>query len=132
LLGRPYVIAGRVVRGDKIGRTLGFPTLNLRIKHTLLPVTGVFAVTVSGLDAQPLPGVANIGIRPTIADGLKPVLEVHLLNFDRDVYGAHVSVNFLHKLRGEQKFASLEALKTQIGDDVLATRAYFSSSLNAL
>lgn len=132
LLGRAYVMAGRVVRGDKIGRTLGFPTLNLRIKHTLLPVTGVFAVTVSGLDAQPLPGVANIGVRPTVADGLKPVLEVHLLNFDREVYGAHVSVNFLHKLRSEQKFASLDALKTQIGCDVLAARAYFASSFDAL
>lgn len=132
LLGRAYVIAGRVVRGEKIGRTLGFPTLNLRIKHTRLPVAGVFAVTVSGIDAQPLPGVANIGVRPTIAAGLRPVLEVHLLNFDRDIYGMHVSVNFLHKLRGEQKFASLDALKAQINCDVLAVRAYFAPSFDAL
>jgi riboflavin kinase/FMN adenylyltransferase len=127
LLGRAYVIAGRVVRGEKIGRTLGFPTLNLRIKHTRLPVAGVFAVTVSGIDAQPLPGVANIGVRPTVAAGLQPLLEVHLLNFDRDIYGMHVSVNFLHKLRGEEKFASLDLLKTQIGRDVVAARDYFDA-----
>lgn len=127
LLGRAYVIAGRVVQGDKIGRTLGFPTLNLRIKHTLLPIAGVFAVTVSGIDAQPLPGVANIGVRPTVASGLRPVLEVHLLDFDRDIYGAHVSVNFLHKLRGEEKFASLNLLKAQIGRDVVAARDYFDA-----
>jgi riboflavin kinase/FMN adenylyltransferase len=129
LLGRAYVIAGRVVRGEKIGRTLGFPTLNLRIKHTRLPVAGVFAVTVSGIDAQPLPGVANIGVRPTVAAGLQPLLEVHLLNFDRDIYGMHVSVNFLHKLRGEEKFASLDLLKTQIGRDVVAARDYFDAHL---
>ncbi|TBR07045.1 MAG: bifunctional riboflavin kinase/FAD synthetase [Rugosibacter sp.] len=127
LLGRAYVIAGRVVRGEKIGRTLGFPTLNLRIKHTRLPVAGVFAVTVSGIDAQPLPGVANIGVRPTVAAGLRPVLEVHLLNFDRDIYGMHVSVNFLHKLRSEEKFASLDLLKAQIGRDVVAARDYFDA-----
>lgn len=126
LLGRAYVIAGRIVHGDKVGRTLGYPTLNIRIKHTLLPLTGVFAVTVTGINAQPMPGVANIGVRPTIADGLRPVLEVHLLNFDRDIYGAHVTVNFLHKLRGEKKFASLDLLTAQITRDVAAARVYFA------
>ena len=128
LLGRPYVIAGRVMHGKKIGRTLGFPTLNLRIKHARLAVSGIFAVTVAGIDAQPLPGAANIGVRPTLADGLRPVLEVHLLDFDRDIYGAHVTVNFLRKLRDEEKFASLDLLKAQIGRDVTAVRAYFAAA----
>lgn len=131
LLGRAYVIAGRVVHGDRIGRTLGFPTLNLRIKHARLPVSGVFAVTVSGIDDKPLSGVANIGVRPTLADGLRPVLEVHLLDFDRDIYGAHVTVNFLHKLRSEEKYASLDLLKAQISRDVAAVRAFFGAYPNS-
>ncbi|HEY8856839.1 MAG TPA: bifunctional riboflavin kinase/FAD synthetase [Rugosibacter sp.] len=127
LLGRSYVMTGRVMHGEKIGRTLGFPTLNLHIKHTRLPLTGVFAVTVSGIDTRPLPGVANIGVRPTLGEGLKPVLEVHLLNFDNDVYGKHVSVDFLHKIRDEQRFASLDALKAQITRDTVAARIYFAA-----
>lgn len=128
LLGRPYVIAGRVMRGRQLGRTLGFPTLNLRIKHARLALSGVFAVGVSGIAARPLPGAANIGLRPTLADGLQPVLEVHLLDFDREIYGAHVTVNFLRKLRDEEKFASLDLLQAQIARDVVAVRAYFASS----
>jgi riboflavin kinase/FMN adenylyltransferase len=130
LLGRPYVISGRVGHGDKIGRTLGFPTANIQLKRKRLPLTGVFAVTVSGLGEQPLPGAASIGVRPTLADGLKPVLEVHLLDFDRSIYGAHVTVNFLHKLRNEEKYASLDALKAQIVRDVAAVRTYFESGNN--
>jgi riboflavin kinase/FMN adenylyltransferase len=130
LLGRPYVISGRVGHGDKIGRTLGFPTANIQLKRKRLPLTGVFAVTVSGLGEQPLPGAASIGVRPTLADGLKPVLEVHLLDFDRSIYGAHVTVNFLHKLRNEEKYASLDALKAQIARDVAAVRTYFESGNN--
>lgn len=130
LLGRPYVISGRVGHGDKIGRTLGFPTANIQLKRKRLPLTGVFAVTVSGLGEQPLPGAASIGVRPTLADGLKPVLEVHLLDFDRSIYGAHVTVNFLHKLRNEEKYASLDALKAQIARDVASVRTYFESGNN--
>jgi riboflavin kinase/FMN adenylyltransferase len=84
-------------------------------------------VTVSGLDKRHLPGAANLGLRPTLGEGLKPVLEVHLLDFARDIYGAHVTVHFLHKLRDEAKFASLEALAAQIGRDVAAARDYFSN-----
>jgi riboflavin kinase/FMN adenylyltransferase len=126
LLGRPYVIAGRVVHGDKIGRKYGFPTANVQLRRKRMPLTGVFAVTVSGLDERQLPGAANLGVRPTLAEGMKPVLEVHLFDFDRNIYGSHVTVHFLHKLREERKFASLDELKTQIARDVADTRAYFS------
>jgi len=125
LLGRPYVIAGRIVSGERIGRTLGFPTANIRIKHQRLALSGVFAVSVAGLGEQPLPGAASLGVRPTVADGLKPLLEVYLLDFDREIYGAHVRVNFLHKLRDEEKYASLDGLKAQIAVDVAAVRKYF-------
>ena len=127
LLGRAYVIAGRVMHGEKIGRTLGFPTANIQVRRKRLPLSGVFAVTVSGIAAEPLPGAASIGVRPTLAEGLKPVLEVHLLDFDRDIYGSHVDVNFLHKLRDEAKYDSLAALKTQIARDVDAVRDFFSA-----
>ena len=127
LLGRSFVIAGRVMHGEKIGRTLGFPTANIQVKRKRLPLSGVFAVTVSGIAAEPLPGAASIGVRPTLAEGLKPVLEVHLLDFDRDVYGSHVDVNFLHKLRDEAKYDSLDALKAQIARDVAAVRDFFSA-----
>lgn len=127
LLGRSYCIAGRVAHGDKIGRTLGFPTANIRIKHKKLPMTGVFAVSVSGLGDAPVHGAASLGVRPTLGDGLRPVLEVHLLDFARDIYGAHVTVNFLHKLRDEAKYESLELLKAQIARDVADVRAYFES-----
>ncbi|MBI5898773.1 MAG: bifunctional riboflavin kinase/FAD synthetase [Rhodocyclales bacterium] len=127
LLGRPFVIAGRVMDGKKIGRGIGFPTANIQVRRKRLPLAGVFAVTVSGIGERPLPGAANIGVRPTVAEGLKPVLEVHLLDFDRDIYGMHVDVNFLHKLRSEAKFESLDALKAQIARDVADVRAYFQS-----
>ena len=127
LLGRSYCIAGRVAHGDKIGRTLGFPTANIRIKHKKLPMTGAFAVSVSGLGEAPVHGAASLGVRPTLGDGLRPVLEVHLLDFARDIYGAHVTVNFLHKLRDEAKYESLELLKAQIARDVADVRAYFES-----
>jgi riboflavin kinase/FMN adenylyltransferase len=124
LLGRPYVIDGRVVHGDKIGRQIGFSTANIRIKHDPLPMTGVFAVEVGGLGDQPLPGVANLGVRPTLGAS-RPLLEVHLFDFDRDIYGAHLSVRFVHKLRDEQKFSSFDALKAQIALDAQAARAHF-------
>lgn len=124
LLGRPYIIDGQVAHGDKIGRQLGFATANIRIKHNPLPMTGVFAVEVRGLGDQPLPGVANLGIRPTVG-GTRPLLEVHLFDFDRDIYGAHLSVRFVHKLRNEQRFPNFDALKAQIAADAVAARAFF-------
>ena len=124
LLGRPYIIDGQVTHGDKIGRQLGFATANIRIKHNPLPMTGVFAVEVSGLGETPLPGVANLGIRPTVG-GTRPLLEVHLFDFNRDIYGAHISVRFVHKLRCEQRFPNLDALKAQIAADAASARAFF-------
>lgn len=125
LLGRPYIIDGQVAHGEKIGRQLGFATANIRIKHNPLPMAGVFAVEVSGLGDRPLPGVANLGIRPTVG-GTRPLLEVHLFDFDRDIYGAHISVRFVKKLRDEQRFPNFDALKAQIAADAAAARAYFS------
>lgn len=124
LLGRPYVIDGQVSHGDKIGRQIGFATANIRIKHNPLPMTGVFAVEVAGIGDKPWPGVANLGIRPTVG-GTRPLLEVHLFNFDRDIYGAHISVRFVHKLRDEQRFPNFDALKAQIAADAAAARAFF-------
>jgi riboflavin kinase/FMN adenylyltransferase len=126
LLGRPYSIAGRVVHGGKIGRKLGFPTANIQLKRKRVALTGVFAVTVSGLDKRHLPGAASLGVRPTLGHGLRPVLEVHLFDFDREVYGAHLTVHFLHKLRDEAKYDTLEALTAQIARDVATTQDYFA------
>ena len=108
----------------EMGRKLGFPTANIRIKHNPLPMTGVFAVAVDGLGPEPLPGVANLGIRPTVG-GTRPLLEVHLFNFNRDIYGAHIAVRFLQKLRDEQRFPNFDALKAQIAADAAAARAFF-------
>ena len=125
LLGRPYIIDGKVTRGQQLGRQWGFPTANIRIKHNPLPMSGVFAVEVDGLGDKPLPGVANLGIRPTVG-GTRPLLEVHLFDFDRDIYGAHISVRFVHKLRNEERFPNFDALKAQIAVDAAAARAFFT------
>jgi riboflavin kinase/FMN adenylyltransferase len=133
LLGRPYSIAGRVVHGEKIGRQIGYPTANVQLKRKRVALSGVFAVEVVGIDGdydKAWPGAASLGVRPTIAEGLKPALEVHLLDFDRDIYGAHVTVNFLHKLRDEARFESLEALTTHIARDVASIRNYFQNMKN--
>ena len=126
LLGRPYVIDGRVIAGRQLGRQLGVPTANIRIKHDRPPLTGVFAVEVRGLPHGPYAGVANIGFRPSVDQGIAPLLEVHLFDFSGDLYGAHLSVRFLHKLRDEQKFSDLAALKRQISDDLKSARQYFT------
>jgi len=126
LLGRPYCISGRVVHGQKVGRGIGYPTANVQLKRKRVPLMGVFTATVAGLGERELPAAASLGIRPTVSNERKPVLEVHLLDFDRDIYGAHVTVNFLHKLRDEMKFESLEALRAQIARDVDSARAYFA------
>lgn len=125
LLGRPYAMDGRVVHGNQIGRTLGFATANMRIKHERPPLLGVFAVEVHGLPNGPHRGAANLGYRPSAQSLARPLLEVHLLDFSGDIYGAHLSVRFLHKLRNEMRFDDFSALKTQIAADVEATRAYF-------
>lgn len=127
LLGQPYTLTARVAHGQRLGRTIGFPTLNLALHHNT-PVRGVFAVSVAGLAAEPLPGVANIGMRPTVEAGrVQPMLEVHLFDFDRQVYGQRVSVALHMRIRDEQKFASLDALQAQIKADAQRAREYFKS-----
>jgi len=126
LLGRPYCISGRVVHGDKLGRRLGWPTANIQLKRKRVALTGVFAATVSGLDKRHLPGAASLGVRPTLGQGLRPALEVHLFDFDQQIYGTHLTVHFLHKLRDEMKFDSFSALTAQIARDVKITQDYFA------
>lgn len=117
LLGRPYSISGRVVGGDRLGRQIGYPTANIQLKHNRPPLTGIFAVRVQGLERPDWPGVASLGTRPTVHANSRPTLEVHLFDFDRNIYRAHLRVEFLHKLRDEAKFSSLEALIAQIDRD---------------
>jgi riboflavin kinase/FMN adenylyltransferase len=128
LLGRPYSIAGRVIRGDQIGRKLGFPTANIQMKHRKPALAGVFAVSVEGLGDEPVAGVANIGVRPSVTSAGKPTLEVNLFDWNRDCYDAHLRVHFLKKLRDETKFASLDALKAQIAKDADDARAWFAQN----
>ena len=126
LLGRRYRMSGRVAHGQKLGRQLGYPTANIDVHRKMTPLQGIFVVEVFGLEGEPLPGVASLGTRPTV-DGNKIVLEVYLFDFDRDIYGKHLQVSFLHKLRDEAKFTTLEALTRQIDQDVIDARAYFDS-----
>jgi riboflavin kinase/FMN adenylyltransferase len=125
LLGRTYSISGKVVHGDKIGRQLGYPTANIHMLHDRPPLFGVYAVKLEGLTDTHLPGVASLGVRPTIRANDRPKLEVHLFDFDQDIYGRHVRVHFMHKIRDEMKFADLETLKRWIYADELAARDYF-------
>lgn len=125
LLGRPYRMSGRVVRGDQRGRLLGFPTANIRLERQVSPIQGVFAIQAYGLDQEPLKGVANVGQRPTV-DGLEPRLEVHLFDFQGDIYGRHMHIDFLRKLREEMRFESLEHLTTQIRRDVEGAHQFFA------
>jgi riboflavin kinase/FMN adenylyltransferase len=132
LLGRPYMISGCVVRGDGLGRQLGYPTANVRIRHNRPPLTGIFAVEVTGArEGTPvarLRGVASLGIRPTVKEHGEPLLEVYLLDFSGDLYGRHLRVHFLHKFRDEEKFADVAALTTQIAKDTEDARAYFAAA----
>ena len=121
LLGRRFAIGGHVVRGAQLGRKLGYPTANLRLGSRVAPVGGVFAVRVAGIRAQAMPGVASLGTRPTV-DGREVLLEAHLFDFDGDLYGKRIEVEFVKKLRDEQKFDNLDAMVKQIDIDALAAR----------
>lgn len=123
LLGRPYAVTGRVLHGRKLGRTLGFPTLNLRIEHTEPALRGIFAVRAHCLNDNAIPGVASIGLRPTVDNAGRWLLEVHLFDFAQAVYGKLVTVEFVKKLRDEQKYETLGALSAAIGDDATRARA---------
>jgi len=124
MLGRPYGVEGRVVRGDERGRTIGFPTANLRPANRVIPRRGVY-VTATLIDGHWRRSVTNVGVRPTF-DGVRRTVEAYLLDFgDGDLYGDVVRVRFLHRLRSEQRFASAEELKRQIDTDVLRAHKFF-------
>lgn len=126
LLGRRYRMSGRVAHGEKLGRELGFPTANIHLHRHASPIQGIFVVEVFGLDQEPIQGVASVGTRPTINE-TKALLEVFLLDFNQDIYGRHIQVSFLKKLRDEEKFDSLDELIKQIQLDVEQAQAYFAA-----
>lgn len=131
LLGRPFSLTGRIVHGQKLGRQLGAPTANVQLKRRSTPLSGVYMVSLV-LDGSPHPGVANIGMRPSVRSDGQPHLEVHLLDLQADLYGRRAQVVFHHKLRDEQHFASLEALKAAISADIAAARDYWRASLSTM
>lgn len=123
LLGRPYFLCGKVVHGDARGRELGFPTANIRLSDKPVAVQGIYVVQIFGLEEKPLPAVASVGVRPMFSND-HVLLEVHLLDFNRDIYGCAIKVAFLHKLRNEQRFPTIEALIVQMQKDVQDTRIF--------
>jgi riboflavin kinase / FMN adenylyltransferase len=132
-LGRPYSISGRVVHGQKLGRKIGFPTANVQLKHNRPPLTGIFVVRVTSAQRgddhfPPLHGAASLGVRPTVQANGRAVLEIHLLDFAQDIYGHHLCVEFLHKLRNEEKYPDLESLTQQIALDVENTKKWFKEN----
>ena len=130
LLGRRYAITGRVVDGDKLGAKIGYPTANVQLKRLKAPLSGIFVVEVEGLGPAPRPGVASLGVRPTVKERGRPTLEVHLFDFDDRIYGKRITVRFLQKLREEQKFTDLDSLVAQMRLDAAAARDYFLRVLN--
>ena len=130
LLGRPYQMCGRVVHGKKIGRSIGIPTANIRLHRRRAPIEGIFVVEMTNVAGERLPAVASVGVRPTIG-GTQPLLEVHLLDTNRDIYGHYVAVDFLQRLREERRYDSLEELRPQILRDIDAAREYFRTRRSA-
>ena len=127
LLGKPFKLSGKVLKGKQLGRTIGSPTANIALKRVKSPLHGVYAVRVTGAGLSDAPGVANVGVRPTVNDGTLANLEVHLFDFDGDLYGERLDVEFMTKLRDEKKFESLDALKAAIAADQQAARAWHAS-----
>ncbi len=128
LLGRPYSIAGRVIHGRQLGRELGTPTANLELRRLRSPLSGVYVVRVSGAGLEGARGVANVGVRPTVDDSIKANLEVHVLDWEGDLYGRRIEVTFLHKLREEQKFDSMDELRDNIARDIETAAAWFEAA----
>ena len=122
LLGRPYRMSGKIVKGDRVGRTLGYPTANVDLRRRQSAVIGIFAVRVHGLEGGPHDAVASVGSRPTFA-GTKPILEVHIFDFDADIYGEYIHVDFIAWLREQEKFDLVEDLVAQMGVDVENARS---------
>jgi riboflavin kinase/FMN adenylyltransferase len=131
LLGRPYSISGRVVTGDRLGRRIGFPTANVQLRHNRPPLSGIFAVRTVDGHGQVRNGAASLGLRPTIDDSGRAKLEVHLFDFAGDLYGQHLRIDFLHKIRDEKKFPDLEALKACIAEDCDIARELLTAKARA-
>jgi riboflavin kinase/FMN adenylyltransferase len=131
LLGHPYAISGHVQHGRKLGRSIGFPTLNLKIAHRRPALSGIFVVQVHGLADHPLPAVASLGVRPTVEDNGRVLLEVHLFDFAADCYGKLIRVEFLKKLRDEEKYDDLPTLTRAIENDARNARAFFAERVAA-
>ncbi|RSZ57591.1 bifunctional riboflavin kinase/FAD synthetase [Massilia atriviolacea] len=131
LLGHPYAMSGHVIHGAKLGRTLGFPTLNLRVAHRPA-LSGIFIVQVHGLGPEPLPAVASLGVRPTVDDSGRVLLEVHVFDFAQSCYGQMVRVEFLEKIRDEEKYTDLATLTAAIARDSEQARAWFARRAAAL
>ncbi len=127
LLGRPYTIDGTVIHGDKRGRELGYPTANIACRRVNYPLSGVFVVRIHGLNDTIYDGVASIGTRP-VFNGVKMLMEVNIFDFQQEIYGKRISVEFCKKLRDEQQFHSVEALCEQITADVKKSKAYFNQT----
>jgi riboflavin kinase/FMN adenylyltransferase len=126
MLGRDYSVCGRVAHGNKRGRTIGFPTANILMFRKNTPVTGVYAVTMTGIDNKIIPGIANVGTRPTVDGGKKVILETHLFDFEKEIYGQYVEVHFKQKIRDEICFKSFDELKAQIKKDIIIAKLVFA------
>ncbi|MBW8078520.1 MAG: bifunctional riboflavin kinase/FAD synthetase [Gallionella sp.] len=124
-LGRHYSMSGRVVRGDQVGRKLGFPTANIQVRHPRLPLAGIYVAQVHGEGLGVLQGAASMGVRPTVKRAARPTLEVHLFEFDQQIYGKHLRVEFLQKLRDEEKYPDLATLARHIALDVENAKKWF-------
>lgn len=127
LLGRPYRMSGNVIRGEKVGRTLGFPTANVDLRRRQSAVLGIFAVRVHGLGGKPRDAVASVGTRPTF-NGVKPLLEVHLFDFDQDIYGAYIHIDFIARLRSEIKYDDIDELVAQMHRDADNARSILAAT----
>jgi riboflavin kinase/FMN adenylyltransferase len=125
LLGYAYHMSGRVVHGKKLGRELGFPTLNIPVKRQTSPLHGIYAVLVHGLEKEAVPAIASVGTRPAV-NGKEWLLEVHLLDRSGDYYGRRIDVEFLHFMRSERNFKNLDALKIQMQADLAEVRKFFN------
>ncbi len=125
LLGRPFSLSGRVCYGRQLGRTLGVPTANVELLRMKSPISGVYAVQIDGIDDRRHLGVANVGVRPTVEHRSKAILEVHIFDFNREIYGERINVVFRHKIRDERKFDSLPELERHIHSDIESSRAWF-------
>ena len=126
MLGREYSMSGTVIRGLGLGRKLGFPTANVNLNRRLTPVDGIFAARVRGVGEKVLDGVASVGTRPTVG-GVKPLLEVFIFGFDRDIYGEYITVQFVKRLREERKFSDVDSMVEQMHRDVVDARAVLAA-----